>query len=715
VCLVAALVGGTAYLVLGRSSSGPDEAPPPQQKTGPTRPIAAKNDPSKTDSNPKPPPVKETEEQALVRGALEAINARRSEARVAAVALDAERGRGCFEHARYLAANLAERPDLDPHEQDASLSGASAAGRAVAAVASVFHGDPVTAVKAWLEAPAHRDLLLGPDLKTIGVGLVRKDKGWLCVFDLLGGARPPSDGDHGGVFYPAHRQTEVPLLFPGNEVPDPVPLAQDKLAGFPITMKFPVGVRVVGASAHLEDEAGRDVPLWFSSPEKPANSEQARLQQNTLCLIARRPLLPGTRYLVRVQARVDGAKWSRTWSFATLGQERIVPAMCRRALGRFNLVRKAAGQKPVRIDPKLSKACTAHAAYLARHLDNTPGLPVNDERKDLPGYTPEGQAAARQAAIRLGGGGSAVDAVDWMLESVRNRPLVLNPSTQTIGVGAAFRAPRGWVWVVALSPNWRSQPGNPATLYPGKNQRDVALHLGLPVSDMVKDVPKDHAAGFAVTANFFPTSKLRNVSARLKVGGQEVECWLSSPEKPLPGTGGNTYAHIVLIPKKPLAPATTYTASFSAVVDDKDWAETWSFTTIDTARYRNQVAAALRDQINQVRKHAGLGPVTLDEKLAVGAQAHARYVVRNLDHPKLGGLGIHEEDPSLPEATPEGARAGKVAVIARISDPVDSVDGWMATLYHRLPLLDPALKRIGYGQEQHPFSGWITVMDISGR
>ena len=50
-------------------------------------------------------------------------------------------------------------------------------------------------------------------------------------------------------------------------------------------------------------------------------------------------------------------------------------------------------------------------------------------------------------------------------------------------------------------------------------------------------------------------------------------------------------------------------------------------------------------------------------------------------------------------------------LIALLPDPGESVDGWLATLYHRIPLLDPTLKRVGYGQVQHPFRGWVTVLD----
>jgi uncharacterized protein YkwD len=125
------------------------------------------------------------------------------------------------------------------------------------------------------------------------------------------------------------------------------------------------------------------------------------------------------------------------------------------------------------------------------------------------------------------------------------------------------------------------------------------------------------------------------------------------------------------------------------------------------------MTSQLCDRLNRGRTLVGLEPVMLDAKLSHGCQQHARYIVSNLDHPNVQGLGIHEEDPSLPGASSEGTQAGHSSVIAVISDPADSVDNWMATLYHRIPLLDPALRRIGYGQELHPFRGWVTVLDAT--
>jgi uncharacterized protein YkwD len=568
-------------------------------------------------------------------------------------------------------------------------------------------------VEAWLNAPAHRDRLLDPAFKSFGLGLARDDKGnWLTVLDWLRDERPQPPG--GPVLYPGPAQAGVPLLFPGNEIPDPLPHTKEKLTGYPITVTFPGHLKLTSAAATLEDEAGKEVEVWFSAPEKPANDEYPRHQMNTLCLFARQPFRPGTRYVVRAQARAGNQPWMRTWSFTTIAAAKTVPLMLRRALERVNEVRKDAGLDPVQLDAGRCKGCTAHAAYLARHLDRTPGVEPNKENPELPGYTAEGDEVAKSSAIRLGGRTGPADAIDWMLASVLNRHLILNPSLTALGMGVAPQSPRGWIWVIYLPGILFDAPGD-ATLYPGKGQKDVPLFFGREVSGLVEGAAKDHVAGFAVTANFAPRAAVRKVTARLRdAAGNDVAHWLSTPEKPLPGTG--RYAQVLLIPRRPLAPATTYTVSLSAEVDGAAWSRAWSFTTTDPEQTRARVAAGLLERVNVVRRHAGLAPVTLDEKLSAGCLQHARYVVRNLSHPKAQGLHIHDEFDDLPGATPEGKAAGKASVIALISDPGDSVDDWMATLYHRIPLLEPGLKRIGYAQERHPIRGWITVLDAgSGR
>ena len=108
-------------------------------------------------------------------------------------------------------------------------------------------------------------------------------------------------------------------------------------------------------------------------------------------------------------------------------------------------------------------------------------------------------------------------------------------------------------------------------------------------------------------------------------------------------------------PRKPLRAKTTYTAKMSAEADAQPWSAEWSFTTFDPRVQEARTAEYLRDAVNAVRKWAGLEPVTLDEKLSQDCRLHANYVVRNLEHPKVQGLGIHDQDMTLPGATAAGA------------------------------------------------------------
>ena len=119
-----------------------------------------------------------------------------------------------------------------------------------------------------------------------------------------------------------------------------------------------------------------------------------------------------------------------------------------------------------------------------------------------------------------------------------------------------------------------------------------------------------------------------------------------------------------------------------------------------------QVAALL--QVNRFRAATGLDPVDEDEALNKAAQAHAEFIVKNCANYAATGLSPHEEDPSWPGFTGVNfwdrvAHAGYsggfggAEVIAFENNPTAAVTGWMNTLYHRLPITDPATVEVGYG------------------
>src|SRR5262249_53001635 len=96
----------------------------------------------------------------------------------------------------------------------------------------------------------------------------------------------------------------------------------------------------------------------------------------------------------------------------------------------------------------------------------------------------------------------------------------------------------------------------------------------------------------------------------------------------------------------------------------------------------------------------------VDDELSRGAARHALYLARNPEQ-KERWPDAHEEFVDHDGFTVEGALAGARSVIHFGVTPAQAVQSWMATFYHRLPLLDPGLLGVGIGDE----SG-VVVLDV---
>src|SRR5262249_24171556 len=173
-----------------------------------------------------------------------------------------------------------------------------------------FHpATPAEAVDSWTAMLFFRIAMFDPDLKRIGLGHAKHPtRGWVCVLDVLRGR-----GTNRVVVYPVDDQIDVPVLFPGTAIPDPIPESKTKRGGYPVTVTFQGQTVGPGATANLRDGEGREVEVWLSAPDKPAY--QPNYQANTVCLIAREPLAATTAYTVNVTARVNGKAWKKTWRF----------------------------------------------------------------------------------------------------------------------------------------------------------------------------------------------------------------------------------------------------------------------------------------------------------------------------------------------------------------------------------------------------------------
>jgi uncharacterized protein YkwD len=369
----------------------------------------------------------------------------------------------------------------------------------------------------------------------------------------------------------------------------------------------------------------------------------------------------------------------------------------------LNRHRKTAGLANVTFDSELSNACLAHAKYLAQNaepsVDEGPTVFVEDPAKS--GYSVEGERAGQVASVAFAEPLAALER--WMGKLV-NRTMLLNPDVRSVGLGFAPNAKDAWITVLDA----QRGRGEPMVLYPAPKQTDVPLSFSGGA-----EVPEPKAqAGFPITVVFPPGQAVTDGRIELRDDkGNEVAGWVWTPQKPV--HAGFPHHALALIPKATLRSDCVYQVKASAQVAGKAWSLAWSFTTLDDADGKGIWRQKALAKVNHYRAQAGLKPVVLDDQLGRGCLAHARYMAINEGHPALQGLKAHDEDLSLPGASKEGDAAGKASDIATGDyEPTDAVDAWMATLYHRVPILEPNLHSIGFGCARGRRFGWVTVMNV---
>jgi hypothetical protein len=225
---------------------------------------------------------------------------------------DRELSAGCALHAHYLKLNpdqLERWPDA--HEEYPEKAGFSSDGcwSGTHSVIAPGVANADEAVAGWIGTFYHRLPLLDPGLKRIGFALVDK----CAVLDADSLLQP--DELEGVIVYPPKDGTNVPTRFtPGGELPHPVPGADEREFGFPITLQTTAKtVEYVLRLARGPSADGPEVPCWLSTPGHPTYIELA--PSNAFCLMPKARLAPKTKYTVTADPADGGAKI--TWSFTT--------------------------------------------------------------------------------------------------------------------------------------------------------------------------------------------------------------------------------------------------------------------------------------------------------------------------------------------------------------------------------------------------------------
>ncbi len=129
------------------------------------------------------------------------------------------------------------------------------------------------------------------------------------------------------------------------------------------------------------------------------------------------------------------------------------------------------------------------------------------------------------------------------------------------------------------------------------------------------------------------------------------------------------------------------------------------------------------EQTNWYRSTAGLPLAIGVQAVHQGAQGHAEFVANNKDHPSVAGLGFHQETANLPgfigkwssdRARYFGYSGGLGEDGHFVGDPVGSVDGWMATIYHRNLIMCYGCIELGYGMV-NDHRGRFDVLNMGSR
>ncbi|MEI7684358.1 MAG: CAP domain-containing protein, partial [Planctomycetota bacterium] len=502
------------------------------------------------------------------------LNNIRRQAGVPEVKLDEEISKGCRSHAKYLVVN-ARRPEIQgmgAHFEDDKLPGFSPEGLQAAKASVIAIGDyePPDALDGWMATLYHRVALLEPGLSRVGFGCARGTRlGWITVLDFATGRER---GERSmAVYWPVDAQTDVPLHFPpGGETPNPIPEDKTGRAGYPVTAFYPFKLPLVKAVGRLEDSKGQDVPCWFSSPEMHANPKFPNHQGTTVCLIAKEPLKPQETYRVTLTGMHVGDPFKKSWTFTTSKAGLEGNRAAQSAIERLNHIREKAGLPAVTLDPALAKGCQNHADYLARNGKlRTATFNVIDEDPALPGFTPEGQQAARRSDVFMLAPNPTTQ-IDDLVGTLYRRSFVLDPRLRRVGLGCALEVGVGWI--NALDLNTGRDDGEPV-VFPGNGQKNVPLDGRDRLPEM-SSLP-----GYPVTVCFLGGPKIANVRANLvETLGGPVDVRLSTPENPIDisATQGNV---IAIYPKSSLRPDREHTVTIHAEINGSPWNYSGRFST----------------------------------------------------------------------------------------------------------------------------------------
>lgn len=124
-------------------------------------------------------------------------------------------------------------------------------------------------------------------------------------------------------------------------------------------------------------------------------------------------------------------------------------------------------------------------------------------------------------------------------------------------------------------------------------------------------------------------------------------------------------------------------------------------------------------RLNHFRAISQLGMLHDDPAISAAARAHSQYLLANYADKISGGEPLgdagHEESPGKTGYSPAGAAIAPNAQLAWGCGPYDTsgqIDQWIAGPFHRLPMLDPFLIEVGFG-EAADNGCWVAALRLA--
>lgn len=172
----------------------------------------------------------------------------------------------------------------------------------------IVHREPRENVDDQISGPFHRVAPLFSKLNDYGYGEEKTSNGtyyYTCNYGSL------SWGDLDTVVYPGDGQTDVPLLFPGHESPDPFPDAMYPV-GYAVTLftsLYSGELKIQNYS--LKPVGGTNLSVYTFMPSSSSGFPYV------FAMASKDPLKPGTEYEAHIEAIAAGKAFNKTWRFTT--------------------------------------------------------------------------------------------------------------------------------------------------------------------------------------------------------------------------------------------------------------------------------------------------------------------------------------------------------------------------------------------------------------